>query len=45
MKKFILSTFLLIIFSVSCFSQSKIFEGYDNMPWGTTLEEFKEKKS
>ena len=41
MKKFILSLFLLTVFSGICFSQSKKFEGYDNMPWGTTLEEFK----
>ena len=41
MKKFIISLFLLTIFSGICFSQSKKFEGYDNMPWGTTLEEFK----
>lgn len=43
MKKFILSLFLLTVFSGICFSQSKKFEGYDNMPWGTTLEEFKNK--
>ena len=41
MKKFILSLFLLTVFSGICFSQSKNFEGYDNMSWGTTLEEFK----
>ena len=43
MKKFILSLFLLTVFSGICFSQSKKFEGYDNMAWGTTLEEFKNK--
>lgn len=43
MKKFIPSLFLLTVFSGICFSQSKKFEGYDNMAWGTTLEEFKNK--
>ena len=31
----------MFVLSEICFSQSKKFEGYDNMPWGTTLEEFK----
>lgn len=31
------------VLSEICFSQSKKFEGYDNMAWGTTLEEFKNK--
>ena len=41
MKKFIFCIFLLSVLSEICFSQSKKFEGYDNMAWGTTLEEFK----
>ena len=42
MKKFIFCIFLLSVLSEICFSQSKKFEGYDNMAWGTTLEEFNE---
>lgn len=39
MKKFIPSLFLLTVFSGICFSQSKKFEGYDNMAWGRTVYE------
>lgn len=41
MKKTVIGIFLLFLLTGICFSQSKKFEGYDNLTWGTTLEEFK----
>ncbi|WP_295798455.1 hypothetical protein, partial [uncultured Treponema sp.] len=40
MKKIISIVSLLLVIS-AVFAQSKKFEGYDKLPWGTTLEEFK----
>lgn len=43
MRKIFLVVGFLFAFVVAGYSETEIFEGYDGMKWGTTVEEFLEK--
>lgn len=47
LKRMIRTTILIMGFtfitSISVDAQAKLFEGYDNLPWGTSVEIFKQK--
>ena len=41
MKRFFLAVVLILIIIYTCFSQAIQYDGYDDLPWGTTIDEFR----